>query len=277
VGTTGAWAYVASIPGKGRSNAVAFAIGTNGYVTLGQDSVNVLMSETWQYNSINNTWTQKGDFGNGSGANQVYATPRVDASAFAIGNFGYVLCGYDNTGSYKKDSWVYDPSSDHWNLTATQFDGSSRKGAITFVRGDSVAYIVTGINGQNVPDMIKFNPANTSEPWKPMGEIINVTADTKDDDYTDIERSYGVGMVMGDSAYITLGYPNLVKTWGYDFKNDQWFRKTSFEKTGSQQGRTNAVSFVVQGRGYIATGVTGGTELGDIVEWQPYVSYNSYD
>jgi N-acetylneuraminic acid mutarotase len=243
------------------------------------------MSDTWQYNSLTNTWTQKGDFGNGAGANQVYATPRVDASAFAIGNYGYVLCGYDNTGSYKKDSWIYDPGSDHWNLTAVQFNGSSREGAIVLVHND-VAYIVTGDNaGLLAPDMIRFTPSNISAPWSDsLGKIYNASADTKDDDYTDIERSFGSGMVIGDSAYITLG--SNVKTWGYDFKNDQWFRKTSFEKTGTQTLRSRAVSFVVGRRGFVTTGATGpggsggqagGTEQGDIVEWQPYVAYNSYD
>lgn len=271
-GVGGSWFDVAQPPANftPRSNAVAFAIGTNGYVALGQDINPSSLKDTWQYNTVTNTWTKKADFG---------GTARIDATGFAIGNFGYVVCGYDTTGSNKKDSWVYDPNADKWSMTPIQFNGAKRQGAIALVHGDS-AYIVTGTDGGVLAgDMIKFVPKNTSEPWKQMKNIYNYSTDSYDDDYTDIERDHGVGFVMGDSAYITLGNQGgyNVKTWGYDLKNDLWFRKTSFEIRGSNSGRSNAVGFVVAGNAYISTGVSSTNDLGDLVQWFPYVDYNSND
>jgi N-acetylneuraminic acid mutarotase len=276
-GFQGTWSQISTPPPAftPRSNAVAFAVGTNGYVTLGQDINSTFLLDTWQYDTEKNTWSPKANFGSGD----IRATPRIDATAFAIGNYGYVVCGADNLGSNKKDSWVYDQISDNWSLTPVQFNGSKRSGAIAFVRGDSVAYVVTGTDG-GVPaiDMIKFNPKNTIEPWKTMKNIYPTSTDPYDDDYSDIERDHGVGFTLGDSAYITLGSNGgNIKCWGYDFKNDLWFRKTSFEIRGATTGRSNAVGFTVAGRSFISTGVSGSGELGDLVEWLPYEIYNAND
>ena len=275
-GAQGTWSQIATPPAAftPRSNAIAFAIGTNGYVSLGQDITPTFLQDTWQYNTLTNAWVQKANFGSGD----IRGTARIDATAFAIGNYGYVVCGADNLGSNKKDSWVYDPSIDNWSLTPVQFNGGKRNGAIAFVRSDSVAYIVTGTDGGVLAiDMIKFNPKNTLEPWKQMKNITNTSTDSYDDDYSDIYRDHGVGFTLGDSAYITLGSNNNIKCWGYDFKNDLWFRKTSFEIRGATNGRSNGLGFTVAGRSFVSTGLSGSGELGDLVEWRPYDLYNAND
>jgi len=274
-GPLGDWEQIATPPAAftPRSNAVAFAIGTNGYVTLGQDINTTFLQDTWQYSTTTNTWSQKANFGSGD----VRATARIDASAFAIGNYGYVVCGADNLGSTRKDAWKYDPITDAW-ISFGSIPGSKRQGAITFVHGDS-AYIVTGTDG-GVPaiDMIKFVPKNTTAPWSTMKNITNTSTDSYDDDYTDIFRDHGVGFTLGDSAYITLGSNGSnIKCWGYDFKNDLWFRKTSFEIRGATTGRSNGLGFTVAGRSYVSTGLSGSGELGDLIEWRPYELYNAND
>lgn len=272
-GEKGDWQQIATFPGTPRSQASAFAIGNYGYVTLGQDIQPVSLIDTWQYDTQHNTWTKKADFGSGDSR----ATARRDATGFAIGNYGYIVCGYDTTGSNKKDSWVYDPTIDKWSLTTQQFPGGKRQGAIALVHGDS-AYIVTGIDGTQALDMIKFTPKNTTKQWWTMQEITNVSTDPFDDDYTDIVRDHGVGFTLGDSAYITQGNGSGgVKTWGYDFKSDRWFRRTSFEIRGAQSTRTYGLGFTVQGRAFVCTGLSGGAGLGDLIEWLPYVTYNSND
>lgn len=275
-GAQGTWSQIATPPAAftPRSNASSFAIGTNGYVTLGQDINPTPLLDTWQYNTLTNTWTQKANFGSGD----IRGTARYDATGFAIGNYGYIVCGADVLGSNKKDSWVYDPTSDNWSLTPIQFNGGKRQGAIAFVHGDS-AYIVTGTDGGVLAnDMIRFAPKNTSEPWKQKRNISNVSTDSFDDDYTDIERDHGVGFTLGDSAYITLGSSGgNIKCWGYDMKNDLWFRKTSFEIRGATTGRSNAVGFTVAGRSFVSTGVSGAGDLGDLIEWLPNQLYNAND
>lgn len=265
-GTTGSWTQLANAPSNftPRSNAVAFAIGSNGYITTGQDNYNNFLSDTWQYNTVTNTWVRKANF---------TGTARIDALGFAIGTNGYVLCGYDG-GSNRKDSWQYNPASDSWSLTPTQFIGSKRQGGIVFVYKNK-AYIVTGTNNAEVNDFIVFDPSNTNSPWTQLRSITNVSADTYDDLYTDIIRDHGVGFVLGDSAYITTGNNGgfNIKTWGYDFVNDIWFQKTNFERAG----RSGAVAFSIAGRAFVTTGSSGATYFDDLNEWRPYDPYNPND
>ncbi|MGC8751055.1 Kelch repeat-containing protein [Hydrotalea sp.] len=265
-GSNGSWTQLANAPNNftPRSNAVAFAIGTNGYITTGQDNYNNFLNDTWQYNTVTNTWVQKASFA---------GTPRIDALAFSIGNLGYLLCGYDG-GSNKKDSWQYDPNADTWNLTATQFTGSKRQGGIVFVYQNK-AYIVTGTNNGEVNDFTVFDPSNTTNPWNQLRPITNVSADTYDDLYTNIIRDHGVGFVLGDSAYITTGQNGSynISTWGYDFKNDLWFQKTNFERAG----RSGAIGFSVAGRAFVTTGASGSAYYDDLNEWLPYQPYNPND
>lgn len=250
-----------------RSNAVAFAVGTNGYIALGQDNSNNFLKDTWQFSVANNAWTKKSDFG---------GTARIDAISFSIGNLGYVLCGYDQ-GSNRKDSWQYNPTTDSWSLTAIQFNGNKRRGAISFVY-KSKAYIVTGVDdGGNglVHDFIVFDPSNTATPWTQKRDISNTSSDSYDDDYTDIIRDHGVGFVLGDSAYIAVGSNGgyNTKTWGYDFVNDLWFRKTTFEKAG----RSNSIGFTIAGQSFITTGRSSTQDLDDLNGWFPYQTYNVND
>lgn len=278
-GSLGSWTQLSDPPANfsPRRYAVAFAIGTNGYITLGQDINSNYLKDTWQYNTLTDTWTQKADFGSGDKK----GTGRRDATAFAIGNYGYVLCGADETGSNKKDSWVYDPSTDNWSLTPVQFDGGKRNGALALVHGDS-AFIVTGVDGDvEADDMIKFVPANKSNPWTVLKKIRQYSLESYDDDYSDIQRDHAVGFVVGDSAYISLGTiinnGNTVKTWGYDMKKDLWFRKTSFEIRGVSAGLTGALGFTVAGRAYVCTGASSSLSKGDLIEWLPSEPYNSKD
>lgn len=284
------WSSQLATPGSGnpsdtsnyftpRSNGVAFTIGTTGYVTLGEDDNLSYLTDVWAYSTTTNTWTKKNTFGNGAST----AYSRINALAFSLYDStsssykGYVMCG-NNGRSNLKDVWQYDASSDTWTSYSPSFTGEKRQGGIALVYKNK-AYIVTGIDNSYVNDMIRFNPNKTSSDsiWYSLRKITNATNDSYDDDYTDIERSYGVGFVVGDSAYITLGNSGGVKTWGYDFKQDLWFRKSSFELVGTQTGRTYGLGFTLSGNAYVCTGQNGTTYYDDLVEWFPYESYNSND
>jgi len=266
---TKGWAQLNSAPNTftPRSNAAAFSVGSNGYITLGQDNNNNFLKDTWQFSVTTNSWTKKSDFG---------GTARIDATAFTIGSLGYVLCGYDQ-GSNRKDSWQYNPTTDTWSLTPIQFNGNKRRGAIALIYSNK-AYIVTGIDdggGGLVHDLIVFDPSNAASPWTQLRDIANTSSDSYDDDYTDIIRDHGVGFVMGDSAYITLGSNGgyNTKTWGYKFSDDTWFRKTTFEKAG----RSNTIGFTVKGQSYVTTGKSSTQDLDDLNQWFPYQTYNVND
>jgi N-acetylneuraminic acid mutarotase len=108
----GTWTQKAEVPGisSGRAGAIAFSIGSFGYVGTGSGGG----SDFWQYDPASNVWTQRSDFGGGE---------RSDAVGFSIGNKGYAGTGYWT--AYKKDFWEYDPATNVWTKKA-DFGGHSR-------------------------------------------------------------------------------------------------------------------------------------------------------
>ena len=294
--TTHSWQPCAPMPvaATARNGATAFAIGRNGYITTGTDG-NVKFLDTWAYNVDNNTWTQKANFGNGG--SYPVTVGRYGASAFAIGNYGYVTCGYD--GDYLKDLWQYDPKNDIWlpkqsiGNTNTTYPVSGkvysqvankRINAVAFVYTTPATsttsaltqgYVVTGLGsgGSNVNDFWAYNPITNT--WTGLSPISNVSSQSYDDDYTDIVRNSAVALVMGTEAYITLGVNGgyNAKTWDYTFSTDTWSRKSSFERSA----REGAVSFVIDGRGFVSMGKASSTYFDDLEEWQPNVALNTND
>jgi len=291
------WQQKAYMPSSGadsapaRNGAVAFAVGKIGYITTGTDGYNKF-SDTWAYNVASNSWSRKANFAAGSSP---VVTGRYGATAFAIGDYGYVTCGYDN--EYKKDLWRYDPSNDSWaamaplGTTSTtppttsggpvySNAGFKRMMAISFVHtdkasGKTLGYVVTGLGsgGTNINDFWAYDP--TTNLWKGLKVISNASTQNYDDDYSDIIRNSGVGFVMGDSAYISAGVNGgyTQKTWAYDFNNDLWSRKSNFERSGREGG----VAFVINGRGFVSLGKAGGTYFDDLEEFQPYTALNTDD
>lgn len=258
------WTQIADFPGTARNSAVGFNIGSKGYVGTGSDGVNML-KDFWEYNPATGKWTRKADFG---------GTARIDATGFGIGSLGYITTGFDN--NYLKDMWQYDPVADKWT-SIISLGGAKRAGAVSFVYNNK-AYIVTGYNnGSPVNDFFVFDPSNTNQPWTELRKITNVDANsTIDDDYTDIQRQYGVAFVIGTKAYLSTGDNNgsiTSKTWCYDFASDSWTRRTSYERSG----RTGAVGFAVKGRGFVGTGKSGSLDFDNFDEFIPTQTYNAND
>ncbi len=285
VDSTGSWKQqLASLPqtstdsAPSRNGAVAFSIGRNGYITTGTDGYNKF-TDTWAYNVDNNSWSKKAPFANGT------LPGRYGASAFSIGNYGYVTCGYDN--SYLKDLWQYDPTADKWNLKTSvggggvpnPGEGYSKGGfkrmlATTFVYNNK-AYLVSGLGGggTNVSDFWSYDP--TTDKWTPLKQLTNISTASYDDDYTDIVRNSAVSFVMGDKAYLTVGINGgyTQKTWEYDIKSDAWVRKSSFERSG----REGAVAFTLGSRSYVSMGRASTTYFDDLEEWKPNAVLNTND
>ena len=85
--------YTASNGPTARYAAVAFSIGTKGYVGTGWDGG--LRKDFWEFDPVSNSWTQKADFG---------GTARSLAVGFSIGTKGYIGTGSDGTS--RKDFWA---------------------------------------------------------------------------------------------------------------------------------------------------------------------------
>jgi N-acetylneuraminic acid mutarotase len=259
------WTQRANFPGAARNSAVAFAIGTKGYVGTGFDGNNML-SDFYQFNQATNTWNTIAPFG---------GSARYNGVAFGIGNYGYVATGYDST--YQNDFWLFDPSAGPkgaWTKK-TNFAGQGRSAALALVYGTK-AYIVTGThNGQECGDFWYYDAV--LDVWVQLRNIYNSnTSQTYDDNYTDIERDNAVGFVIGDYAYITTGenWGSLIQsTWGYNFAQDLWVRRSPFEGAARQ----GAVGFFLAGYGYVSTGQSGTQFHDDLIQFNPNKTLNTND
>lgn len=278
------WTQCADLPEEAaaRNGAVGFAINSKGYVTTGytvyrdDDPLHTggyaYLKDTWEYEPATDTWKQMDDYPGDA---------RINAIAFAIGNYGYVGTGQSKDDKQTKDFYRFDPtaaSGNQWTIV-NGFGGQKRTGGLSFII-DNVAYIVGGTNnGKDVDDFWKFDPSKSEEnKWVRLRDITDQSSDDYDDDYKSITRTYGCAFVIDDQAYITLGQTASgsfrSNYWIYYPAKDLWrsseteddFDYTSFE--GSS--RIKAVCFSTGRRGIVTTGGSSSYYYDDTWELHPY-------
>jgi len=224
------WIQKADFGGIERTDAVAFSIGSKGY--LGTGYVAIYKKDFWEYDPIANSWTQKADFGGAS---------RYSAVGFSIDEKGYVGTGVDSSG-VRSDFWEYDPVENTWTQKA-DFGGTPRLAAIGFSI-DGKGYIGTGGNFFSLNnDFWEYDPGTNS--WSEKASFAGTA------------RADAVGFSINGKGYIGTGYdgqPNATKDfWEYDPTTDSWIQKADF----GGHARYLAAGFSIGNRGYIGTGFTG--------------------
>jgi N-acetylneuraminic acid mutarotase len=246
------WTGVTSFPGTGRTSAVAFAIGTKGYVGLGYSDEDYL-DDFWEFDTETKTWTAVDTFKGG---------PRYGAFAFALNGKGYVGAGY-----YEKDLndfWEFDPDTKTWNIRAAV--PTKRHGSTAFVINDS-AYVFGGSkNGTAIYDFYKYDASNNK--WITLRETANTSDESYDDSYSMV-RVNTSSFVIDGKGYISCGESAsgsvLGTTWEYNPATDLWTQKSDFEKTA----RTSAVGFSINNQGFLLTGKSSSSYFDDVYEFLP--------
>jgi N-acetylneuraminic acid mutarotase len=236
--TSNTWMQQADIPGVqgSRSGAIAFSIDGKGYIGLGEDSAlaREALRDLWEFDTSNNTWTQKADFPGGS---------RFGAYAFVINGIAYVGGGYDTGYHTQSDLYSYDPSSDSWHQLSKPFFGS-RTFAATFAIGN-YGYVATGLdtNSQETADLWRYNPSNDS--WNPLALFPNTA------------RQGSAGFSFQGSGYLALGRNAADVKWfnglfGYDPATDTW---DTAGNTPNSIGFDGAIGVATNDHAYIGLGV----------------------
>ena len=129
--TTDSWTLLSDFTGTKRVTGVGFAINNKGYICTGLNATsagNSFLNDLWEYNPINNTWTQK---------TALPSAGRYASFGFAFNNKGYVLGGERNSGVMLNEFWEYNPISDSWS-TLQNYIGGSRNYLSGFVANNSV-------------------------------------------------------------------------------------------------------------------------------------------
>ncbi|MDO6738148.1 kelch repeat-containing protein [Wenyingzhuangia sp. 2_MG-2023] len=231
----GNWVESSTFDGNSRSNSVSFTIGDKGYLVAGFDGDDYL-NDTWEYNSNDDYWVNRADFP---------GEARTGAVAFAIDGKGYVGTGYNgDSGTRLKDFWEYDPATDTWTQKA-DFGGDARYGAIGFSI-NSNGYVGTGYTGSEQKDFWKYDP--TTDTWE---EVYG---------YGGSKRREGTVFVIDNVAYIGFGlYNGAYENDFYSFDGTTWTKLTDLDDDDNDDEilLSNAVGFVLDGKGYISTGIAG--------------------
>ncbi len=235
------WIKKTSLPsGNKRDRAVAFSINGNGYVGTGLDSLNMVRTDFWKYDTLTDSWSQVADFP---------GTARRDAVAFVIDSFAYVGTGINDSsawGTIMADFYRYDAYLNNWLQIDSMGSGLSYgvfKATAFSVGGKG--FVSTGrVWGYPTYETWMYDPA--LDTWIQKMSFPNFGG-----------RNGAVAFSIGSKAYLTTGsddnyfYNDL---WEYDAALDSWSQKQNFPGTP----RIAAVAFTIDTLGFVGTGTDGG-------------------
>ncbi len=235
---------VTTVGTTGRDGAIMFAIGPDFYIGGGGSS-----KDFWVFHSDLNTLAKLPDIP-GSTSSRSFAT------AFAIGNKGYICLGEDvgTTTTLKNDLWAFDPVTVTWTRKA-DFIGSPRDGAFVFVVGNT-CYIGGGSNDSILyNDFFAYNAATNQ--WTQKGILPT--------GYTIFPAAF----TLNNIGYITTGQSGQTETnalYKYDTTADDWTQMSDFPGAARQ----TAVAMVVDNKAYVGLGMSQyTTQYNDFYEYDP--------
>ncbi len=194
----------ANLPAAARHSAIGFAINGKGYVGLGFGNGNTYLSDLWEYDPANDSWTQKTSYpGNGN----------KGASVFVINNKAYVINGSSFNGSaitYYNECWEYDPINNTW-AARSAFPGAGRSYTLA-----SAAHGYAICGGGNCAayfnDYYKYDAA--ADQWTAINPIPTIPY-----------RTNGLAFTHDNTVYFTGGHfpiNNKTTVWGYNINSGNW-------------------------------------------------------
>lgn len=232
---TDSWEQKADLPADGRRNAVAFVIENKAYVGTGINHDNAdlgdVLDDFWQYEPLNNSWTQMADYPGYGGLGLYYAT------GFSIGDKGYICGGKKGPNDYTDEMWEYNAEFGYW-IQKADFPGGDRYQLSSFVI-DEQAFVGLGTDHdvyQN--DFWAYSPS--TDAW------------VQKTDFPAGGRACATAFQIQQRGFICLGTDGGLKKdlLEYNPFNDSWTVRADFEGSA----RKHAVSFVINQIAYVGTG-----------------------
>ncbi len=247
--TLGVWKNRSDFDGVARSEAASFMIDGNGYICCGYDG-KYRLYDLWEYNVSTNSWTQR--------ASLPETAKRNAGVGFSVNGKGYITTGYDGNVNLK-DTWEYDPVNDRWTQKA-DFGGTARYDALSFAIGD-YGYVGTGYDGNYLKDFYRYDPVN--DKWVIMDGTAGMNG------FSGKKRRSGSAFVIDNIAYICCGQSNgtyVDDFWKFDPSTGTWTQLRDIANNNTDEdydddyagiARAQAVTFVIDGKGYLVTGENG--------------------
>ena len=220
------------IEGYGRYKAATFVLNGKGYLVGGRISPRTIKKDFWEYDPVQNVWTQLDDFP---------AAERNGAISFVADGLAYI--GGGDAGAFTDDMFAFDAASKTWSDSKSPYpDDINNSFAVAEVI-DGIAYV--GFGGTNVSGtdyFYQYNPSLDEWTW-----IENDVVP---------QRRGAVSFVLNGQMYIGLGYESFNSSYNDFYKFDpstkSWTKLNDFPG----EGRGDAISFVLDGEAYVGTGFT---------------------
>jgi N-acetylneuraminic acid mutarotase len=263
-GVVGEWCRESNFGGGERSRAVAFAIGSKGYITTGyskagENGSSFFFNDLWEYDTETFAWRQRADFPD---------TPRIAAVSFVIGGKAYVGTGYKGTGgsfdNFLNDFWEYNSVDNKWTQKQN-VPGTPRQYAFAFSIGNK-GYIGSGQFGLGqdaLNDFYEYNPV--TDVWVQKNNIP-----------LPLPRIAPAAFSIGNKGYVGLGQNPVTAVflndfYEYDPGTDTWVPKAAFPDAA----RYSAAVFASSTKGYVLGGFGNSTVYDDFWEYDPLA--NNWD
>jgi N-acetylneuraminic acid mutarotase len=257
----GDWQNVGAFRGYARTEAVSFVIGDYAYVGTGYNwTEKEDFRDFYRYDPSEKTWKRVAPL-------PAEAAARHAAVAFSAGGKGYVGSGYcKETEAKLKDFWEFDPNvgeTGEWTRIADfpeEDSDEGRYGAVAFSLNGK-GYVGTGYSGRRLNDFRKYDPSTGM--WSSTrsdGGPLDIGGGSL--------RQDAVSFVIDNKAYVFTGTDNnfVTDAWVFDGETEVWTKLRSITSDTNDDESydddynitcTNAVSFTMNGYGYITTGGKG--------------------
>jgi len=222
--TQNSWSSIAAFGGSYTSESTSFSVNGKGYVCGGSSVMWTTGLELWEFDPINNSWSQKANL-------PVFV---LGGFGFGIGNYGYVGGGQQSTSSF----YQYSPSNNTW-IQKSNHPGGPRRGAVGFSMNGK-GYMGLGISGSTyLNSFFEYNPI--TDVW------------TSRSNFPGQGRAYAPGFPVCGKAYVGGGdigtFQSLYDFYEFDPTVNTWAQKTNIPGSG-QWG--DAVGFGICDKGFIA-------------------------
>jgi N-acetylneuraminic acid mutarotase len=298
--------FVAKTPmsGVGRSSAVAFVIDGKGYVALGRDSSHNPLNDCWEYDSGLDKWTKRASL---PAIGRVKGIATVVKGHAYVG-LGYkpLIQVYTVDSAYLKDFWEYNPVTDLW-IRKTDFPGNDCDACVSFQFGDEI-YVGSGFgsdgfnrkfwkyspnfnswtqlsdfpwvqrtcavvctNGEHVFFGTGFSTFNQNDWWEyfPATDTWKALKSMPDQG-----RENAVSFSINNRFFVSTGRQfggdltgGNVKSdiMEYDLLRNEWYKRGNIPNGN----RENAITLVINGKGYIGFGENDTKVLNDFWSFEP--------
>lgn len=196
---TDTWTQKADFGGGHRTLAVGFSIGHKGYIATGYSANSYtytgnLYNDLWEYDPVNNSWTQKAS---------MPCSPTTNACAFVIGNKGYIV-------TEMGELWEWEQLTNTWSQKAS-FPLGFRHLATSFSIGPK-GYLVTG-SDQNAPQKDLWEWNQSTDTWQQKADFPYKAGNT-------------IGFTIASKAYVgfipATDTARANKIWEWDPDTDVW-------------------------------------------------------